>query len=346
VKADQEILLRALDEPIEAMHRAKRVVKRPTSGWLKAVRDALGLSSSAVAAKIGVSRQAYSNLELREHKGTVSLESLEKAARALDCDLIYFLLPHQRPGQTFHHLAAWNDPTRRHQQAAEHSMMLEGQGAESAVDEKNLGLGRQIYWLRQNLSLYELVTVNAQKLKEAGASEALFGHLQQLALQAIALSLCKIFEREQPHDLHSIHGVIQVLPQGNIYSDAQRNAAERFGARYGATGPCLSPPEYLLGVLESFLTSHREGFGRLRRFRDILAAHSEFGVELESLPSFEEFEDLYGFAHRFYALVSEEFLDVGPALMSLHVGSGFVRLLRQIGVAQPAPGFAAESDAG
>lgn len=66
---------------------------RPHRGWIRAIRDALGMSSTELAARIGVSQQTVPDLERSELRDTIKLETLRRAADALDCDLVYFLLP-------------------------------------------------------------------------------------------------------------------------------------------------------------------------------------------------------------------------------------------------------------
>jgi predicted DNA-binding mobile mystery protein A len=334
----QGIQLQGLDEPIVAMQATRRAIKRPTAGWLKAVRQACGETVASIASKIGISRQAYSRFEEREARGTISVENLERAANALDCDLVYFLLPITEIADNFAALAARNDPDVANLQASEHSMQIEGQGVQDPVDATNIGLAKQLYWLRQNLSLYELISVNAGKIKEVGASDALFGLMQNLSLEAIVVTLCKIYEQEQSKDLNSIDGVINALAESG-YNDAQRRAAERFSARHGIPRTCDHPKDFLRNVLATFVIGKSDVFNSLRRFRNNYAVHSVHGFGLEALPSFDDFEVLYQFGYDFYFLISDTFLGVGPALMTLRVATGFNRLLRQIGVEHPAPGF-------
>jgi len=337
----QSIQLQALDEPIEVMQATRRAIRRPTAGWLKAVRQACGTTVASLASKIGVSRQAYSRFEEREAKGTISLENLERTANALDCDLVYFLLPRTEIAANFAALASRNDPDVVNLRASEHSMQIEGQGVQDPVDAKNIGLAKQLYWLRQNLSLYELISLNAGKIKAAGASDALFGLMQNLSLESIVVTLCKIYEREQSNDLNSIDGVINSLAESG-YNDAQRKAAERFSARHGIPHTCDRPKDFLRNVLATFILGKSDVFKSLRRFRNNYAVHSVHGFELEALPSFDDFEVLYQFGYDLYFLISDTFLGIGPALMSLHVATGFNRLLKQIGVEHPAPGFSAK----
>ncbi len=73
---------------------------RPHRGWIRAIRDALGMSSTDLAARIGVSQQTVPDLEQSEIRDTIKLETLRRAADALECDLVYFLLPRTSLNET------------------------------------------------------------------------------------------------------------------------------------------------------------------------------------------------------------------------------------------------------
>ena len=66
---------------------------RPHKGWVRAIRDALGMSSTELAARMGISQQTVTTLERSELHDTIKLDTLRRAAAALDCDLAYFLVP-------------------------------------------------------------------------------------------------------------------------------------------------------------------------------------------------------------------------------------------------------------
>ncbi len=68
-------------------------VPRPHRGWIRAIRDALGMSSSELAARMGVSQSTAFDLERSEVHGAIKLDTLRRAADALDCDLFYVLVP-------------------------------------------------------------------------------------------------------------------------------------------------------------------------------------------------------------------------------------------------------------
>lgn len=65
----------------------------PRCGWVKTVRLALGMSSTALAARTGMTAQGVRQLEQAEEKGSISLKTLAKLADGLDCEVHYILLP-------------------------------------------------------------------------------------------------------------------------------------------------------------------------------------------------------------------------------------------------------------
>jgi predicted DNA-binding mobile mystery protein A len=67
--------------------------KAPPRGWVKAVRYALGMTGVQFAARLGVRPQTVEALEKSEKNGTIQLTTLNRAAEALDCTLVYALVP-------------------------------------------------------------------------------------------------------------------------------------------------------------------------------------------------------------------------------------------------------------
>lgn len=72
-----------------------RSIARPPHGWVRAVREALGMSAAVLAARLGVTPGAVIRLEQSEAADRVRLETLRRAADALGCDLVYLLVPRQ-----------------------------------------------------------------------------------------------------------------------------------------------------------------------------------------------------------------------------------------------------------
>ncbi len=65
----------------------------PPSGWAKAIRGSLGLTIRQLAKRVGVSHSSIAQLEKREPKKNITLRSLESVAHAMDCKVVYAIVP-------------------------------------------------------------------------------------------------------------------------------------------------------------------------------------------------------------------------------------------------------------
>ena len=66
---------------------------RPHRGWIRAVRDALGMSGAELGHRLGISQQRVAALEQAEKQFSIQLDTLERVAAALNCHLVYALVP-------------------------------------------------------------------------------------------------------------------------------------------------------------------------------------------------------------------------------------------------------------
>lgn len=83
---------RELDRRFAAADLAP-VSARPRGGWIRAVRNGLGMSQEALAARLQIAKPNVSKLERNEVRETISLGKLAEVARALDCQLVYAFVP-------------------------------------------------------------------------------------------------------------------------------------------------------------------------------------------------------------------------------------------------------------
>ena len=65
----------------------------PPGGWLRSIREALGRSLRAQAEIAGVAPVTVNKSERSEVEDRISLAQLRKLAAALDCELVYGLVP-------------------------------------------------------------------------------------------------------------------------------------------------------------------------------------------------------------------------------------------------------------
>ena len=119
-----ELQLRQLDTSLNRW-RSADLPPRPPSGWVKAIRESLGMAAAHLAARLGVTTSTVTRLETSEADDTISLGTLRRAAEALDCELRYALIPKQSLADTLESRAM--SLARQQMAAVSHSMALEAQ---------------------------------------------------------------------------------------------------------------------------------------------------------------------------------------------------------------------------
>jgi len=110
---------------------------RPVRGWIKAVREALGMTAAQLGARIGVSQSRIARIEKDEAEDAVTLATLRRVAEGLDCTLVYALVPNRPLDEIMAErarAAADAQLKRTH-----HSMRLENQ----ALDKSDLEAERE-----------------------------------------------------------------------------------------------------------------------------------------------------------------------------------------------------------
>jgi predicted DNA-binding mobile mystery protein A len=99
-----------------------RVSERPTTGQF--------------AKRLGVKQPRTIALEKAEASGAITLESLARAAKALDCRLVYALVPRKPLEELVEERAALL--AKKRLKAARHTMALEDQSVEAADEAAQL----------------------------------------------------------------------------------------------------------------------------------------------------------------------------------------------------------------
>ena len=84
----------ALDKRLNGFRPTDHMTS-PPKGWVRAIRDAVGMSGAQLARRMGITPQSLNGLEQSEASETIRLETLRKAAAALDCQLVYALVPNK-----------------------------------------------------------------------------------------------------------------------------------------------------------------------------------------------------------------------------------------------------------
>jgi predicted DNA-binding mobile mystery protein A len=111
---------------------------RPPAGWLRSIREALGMTSAVLGERLGMTASGARKLEQAEAADAITLSTLRRVAEALDCELQYAIVPRSPLRQM-----RWKQALRlaeQWQQRSSRTMALEAQpiASPSAAADKRL----------------------------------------------------------------------------------------------------------------------------------------------------------------------------------------------------------------
>jgi predicted DNA-binding mobile mystery protein A len=141
----KDLIIKQLDKKLKKLKNIaiNTNTHLPTIGWLATIRSALGMTTKQLGKRLSISQQAAASLEKREIDQTITLKSLSKAAEALNCRLVYYLVPNKSLEETIE--VQIDKKAQESLLYIEHSMKLEDQG----VEEQKLYLDK----LKQKIQL-------------------------------------------------------------------------------------------------------------------------------------------------------------------------------------------------
>jgi predicted DNA-binding mobile mystery protein A len=134
-KQDRASARRQLDKRLNLL-KDSYTITRPPRGWIKAIREALGMTTAQLARRIGVSQPRVIAIEKAEKNASITLNSLERAARALDCQVVYALIPRKPLNDLVEERA--HIVAEKRLQSTRHSMALEAQSINKSDEEEQL----------------------------------------------------------------------------------------------------------------------------------------------------------------------------------------------------------------
>lgn len=71
----------------------RKALPLPMQGWIKFVRESLQMTSTQLASRMNISQPTLSRMEAGEVVGTITMNTLRRAAHALNCELYYAFVP-------------------------------------------------------------------------------------------------------------------------------------------------------------------------------------------------------------------------------------------------------------
>ncbi len=131
---DNRLARQRLDERFDRIRGT--IGPAPHAGWIRAIRDALGMSGPELARRLDVSPQSVHEIERNEVSGSIRFETLRRAAEALDCDLEYVLVPRRGLQDSVERRA--REKAARHIEPIAHHSRLEAQSVSGEAAEAQL----------------------------------------------------------------------------------------------------------------------------------------------------------------------------------------------------------------
>lgn len=135
VQKHKQIARRQLDAALALFAPAKGV-QPPAKGWVRAVREALGMSGRQLARRLNVSQPRVHRLEQDEPSGALTLKTMRQVAEALDCTFVYALVPRSSLEETVKARARLVAEERL--KRVSHTMLLEAQGLSAPEQQASL----------------------------------------------------------------------------------------------------------------------------------------------------------------------------------------------------------------
>ena len=205
----------------------------------------------------------------------------------------------------------------------------------SKMDHKNIALAKNLYWLRQELDVHCLISVNTHSIEKRGVGKSFFVFLRKSSIDLITLNICRIYEYEKRHELNSIEGVLKYIIREQP-SGLDMSRIKDFIGKYDHNTDEGQPLSALSSTVARFKAKYQKELERFKTYRNKSVAHTEFGFNPDDLPSYDVMERLFNFASEFYMLVSAAFISVSPCDLNSNsnrkVRVGLERILRQLGL--------------
>jgi predicted DNA-binding mobile mystery protein A len=137
----RKMILRNLSAEL-SLFQPVAAIETPKGGWLRTIRQALAIPLRYPAHKLGLTNPGYLKLERNEALGTITLNALRKSAEAINCKLVYAVVPVAGSLEAMLHDQAQKQARQTIDPVA-HTMLLESQTSH-ASNERIAELAKQL----------------------------------------------------------------------------------------------------------------------------------------------------------------------------------------------------------
>jgi predicted DNA-binding mobile mystery protein A len=89
---NNKLQFQQLNEKLAQLTVLQHVIMPPI-GWIKAIRNGIGMSMEQLGNKLSITKQGVMDIEKREKEGAVTIKSMQELAKALDLKFVYGFVP-------------------------------------------------------------------------------------------------------------------------------------------------------------------------------------------------------------------------------------------------------------
>ena len=89
---NNKLQFQQLNEKILQLAGMQHVIVPPI-GWIKAIRNGIGMSMEQLGKKLSITKQGVMDIEKREKEGAITIKSMQEIAKAMDTKFVYGFVP-------------------------------------------------------------------------------------------------------------------------------------------------------------------------------------------------------------------------------------------------------------
>ena len=132
---NNRLVMEQLDKTLHKF-RSLLEISKPPKGWIRAIRDALGMNGRQLADRLNVTRQRAALIERDEMNGSATLKTMRRIAECLDCTFVYGFVPRKSIEETVRDRA--RQVAKKRLSRVSQTMRLEDQALDKKEEEKVL----------------------------------------------------------------------------------------------------------------------------------------------------------------------------------------------------------------
>jgi len=89
---NKKLQFQQLNEKMDQLNGMQHVIVPPI-GWIKAIRNGIGMSMEQLGKKLSITKQGVMDIEKREKEGAITIKSMQEIAKAMDTQFVYGFVP-------------------------------------------------------------------------------------------------------------------------------------------------------------------------------------------------------------------------------------------------------------